>query len=595
MAEHSPIYSAKTGQQIGHVEGNQAFDLFGRPCAMYNMDTGLLYDLNSETPVGYVSLTNIFVGSSWIAEKLFPKTEADLPPRGPLQIDDQASDAPTRRIEHADREDINVSPPIAQTPRGQQTEETGPAVTLSVVSDPVSPKGASVQELASQAVSFTPVTGPSQQNDGFGAAQLALTSPDRGSFSSDQHSRPQGASGADNFSAPADPGSDHSDDITAAPTAQPDDACLPIRAPSEYGSAVESARPDSSGVGSVPPAVEAFMRSLAAYVSLSTSQTATLAASTEGAVGPELSASSAAQKDVDQVSLQDERYTGEPDLLAAGDDLALPAAEEEAAKDQRVVEDKPVDEGETAAEDELAAKDEPVAKGDPAAEEQTAADEASSDSITATPPPITFVDPRGFESVLRDWRSDDAGDVGRESLAQSDFTPQAGSHIDETPGSAFSERDRAAQPNVCEPYDRTDQDDAQGREYFDDPPAAADDAPPSNGSQDEASGPDLALDLAKVFFEVDTERAVAVARSELGSRNTVRAGADRDPTEDFFSVDIERAVRLVRDELAEAVHTTDLPGAVGEADTTDPTRETFSTEMDRVLKAVLRELEKKPR
>jgi hypothetical protein len=122
MAEHSPIYSAKTGQQIGHVEGDQAFDLFGRPCAMYNMDTGLLYDLNSETPVGYVSLTNIFVGSSWIAEKLFPKTEADLPPQGRLQIDDQASDAPTRRIEHADREDINVPPPIAQTPRGQQTE-----------------------------------------------------------------------------------------------------------------------------------------------------------------------------------------------------------------------------------------------------------------------------------------------------------------------------------------------------------------------------------------------------------------------------------------------------------------------------------------
>ena len=179
----------------------------------------------------------------------------------------------------------------------------------------------------------------------------------------------------------------------------------------------------------MPPAVEAFMRSLAAYVSSSTSQTATLPASTEGAVGPKLSASSAAQKDVDQVPLPDERYAGEPDLLAAGDDLALPAAEEEAAKDQRVVEDKPVDEGETAAEDELAAKDEPVAKGDPAAEEQTAADETSSDSITATPPPITFVGERrgrrGFESVLRDWRSDDAGDVGRESLAQSDFAPQA--------------------------------------------------------------------------------------------------------------------------------------------------------------------------
>jgi hypothetical protein len=49
----------------------------------------------------------------------------------------------------------------------------------------------------------------------------------------------------------------------------------------------------------------------------------------------------------------------------------------------------------------------------------------------------------------------------------------------------------------------------------------------------------------------------------------------------------------VRDELGEAVHTTDLPGAVGEADTTDPTREIFSTDMDRVLRAVLSELEKK--
>ena len=46
---------------------------FGRPCAMYNLDTGLLHDPNSETPVGYVSLTNIFVGSSWIAEQLFPE------------------------------------------------------------------------------------------------------------------------------------------------------------------------------------------------------------------------------------------------------------------------------------------------------------------------------------------------------------------------------------------------------------------------------------------------------------------------------------------------------------------------------------------
>ena len=580
MAEHSPIYSAKTGQQIGHVKGDQAFDLFGRPCAIYNMDTGVLHDPNSETPVGYVSLTNIFVGSSWIAEKLFPKTEAVLPPQGTPEIDDQAADAPTRRVEHGDREGIDAPPPIAQTRRWQQTDETGPAVTLSDVSDPVSPERARVQELGSQAASVTPVTVPSQLDDVVGAALSTPSDFPQGGFLSEQHAH--GASVADEVFAPSKAEFDHAGGaisrITAAPAPQPDDAFLPIRAPSHYDRALESAQLDvhASGAGAVPPAVEAFMRSLAAYVSSSTAQTATPSSSTEGAAGRRLNANSAAQKDVDQVLLPGERYAGEPDLVAAADDLALPAAEEEAAKDE------------------------------PPAEEQTAAEDESSDSITATPPPITFVageawlrpisssrDHTGFESVLRDWRLDDAVDVGRESFAQSEFTSQADSNIDEPPGPAFSARDQAAQPNVCEPYDWTDQDDA-GRKYFDGLPPAADEAPVSNESQGEASGPDLAPDLAKVFFEVDMERAVAVARSELWSRDTGRAGADCDPTEDFFSVDIERAVRLVRDELGEAVHTTDHLGAVGDADATDPTREIFSTDMDRILKAVLRELEKKP-
>jgi hypothetical protein len=43
MAERRPIYCVQTaGQQIGYIEGDEAFDLFDRPCAIYDSNTGLL-------------------------------------------------------------------------------------------------------------------------------------------------------------------------------------------------------------------------------------------------------------------------------------------------------------------------------------------------------------------------------------------------------------------------------------------------------------------------------------------------------------------------------------------------------------------------
>ncbi len=103
-------------------------------------------------------------------------------------------------------------------------------------------------------------------------------------------------------------------------------------------------------------------------------------------------------------------------------------------------------------------------------------------------------------------------------------------------------------------------------------------------------GRDAYLDglLAKAFFEVDVERAVAMARSELGLREAGLGGGDSDPTEVFFAVDIERAVLTVRDELGEL----DSRGADGAADTSDPRAEIFSTNMDRTLHTMLRELKK---
>jgi hypothetical protein len=73
MRERRPITSVKRAdQKIGYTEGDQAFDLFARPCASYDHATGLLRNLNNQMIVGYVSLKGSFVGSSSVAEELFP-------------------------------------------------------------------------------------------------------------------------------------------------------------------------------------------------------------------------------------------------------------------------------------------------------------------------------------------------------------------------------------------------------------------------------------------------------------------------------------------------------------------------------------------
>jgi hypothetical protein len=72
MAERSPIFSTKGDRpQIGYIEGNEAFDLFGRQRCSYSAATGNLCDFDSGKIVGHVSLEGNFVGASWIADELF--------------------------------------------------------------------------------------------------------------------------------------------------------------------------------------------------------------------------------------------------------------------------------------------------------------------------------------------------------------------------------------------------------------------------------------------------------------------------------------------------------------------------------------------
>ena len=80
MAGRSSIFSGKNiEQEIGYIEGGQAFDLFERPRATYDRDTGLLRDPNTLAIIGYITLKSTFVGSSRIAEELFAEPGSARP------------------------------------------------------------------------------------------------------------------------------------------------------------------------------------------------------------------------------------------------------------------------------------------------------------------------------------------------------------------------------------------------------------------------------------------------------------------------------------------------------------------------------------
>ena len=81
MAKGRPILSGKIDhQKIGYIEGTEAFDSLGNKRCKYNPSTGNLLELDSGRTIGHVSLAGYFVGSSWIAEELFPQLIAQNSP-----------------------------------------------------------------------------------------------------------------------------------------------------------------------------------------------------------------------------------------------------------------------------------------------------------------------------------------------------------------------------------------------------------------------------------------------------------------------------------------------------------------------------------
>jgi hypothetical protein len=79
MEGRSSIFSARgDGDQIGYIEGAEAFSLSGQRRCRYDGQTGNLRDLGTGEILGHVSLEGRFVGLSWQADRLFRQFDDGL-------------------------------------------------------------------------------------------------------------------------------------------------------------------------------------------------------------------------------------------------------------------------------------------------------------------------------------------------------------------------------------------------------------------------------------------------------------------------------------------------------------------------------------
>jgi hypothetical protein len=297
MAERRPIYSAQTaGQQIGYIEDDEAFDLFDRPCAIYDSNTGLLRDPKNNAVAGYVSLADVFIGPSRTAHELFPETGPVSPPTSSEGLKAEGTDAPVCGVEDHNAEDVDAFRLIAPAPPSHNATKN----ELSVAPTPVDSEKASVEGHTSDATDTTTLASSFQEDKVIDAVLAAPTSPLLGDSSTEQLAQPQDASDAGKGFASGESESDRSTRAIGgtAPALQPDaDAGVTMLATCDE-STFESARPDEpSGGDGMPPAVEVFMRHLTEYLHSSDRQTATL--SLDDAAEVKLSPSAQTQKDID--------------------------------------------------------------------------------------------------------------------------------------------------------------------------------------------------------------------------------------------------------------------------------------------------------
>jgi hypothetical protein len=264
--------------------------------------------------VGYVTLADIFVGSSWMAQELFSKTGPVTPQANLEEQGDEDSEAAVCGAEDGNALNVDTVGLIARALPSHHAAKN----ELFVAPIPVDSEKASAEEHASHASDITTFASSPQQHKVIDTVLAPPTSPLLGD---EQPARPQDASDTGKDFASGEPGLDYASHAMGetAPALQPDaDASATMLAPSDDGT-FEGARPDEpSGGDGMPPAVEAFMRHLTEYLHSSNHQTATL--SSGDAAEVKLSLSAETQKDMDRVP-----FPAEPDPEGESSGSAQPS------------------------------------------------------------------------------------------------------------------------------------------------------------------------------------------------------------------------------------------------------------------------------
>ena len=133
MEGRRSIFSTKgDGEQIGYIEGAEAFNLSGQRRCRYDGQTGNLRDLGTGSIVGHVSLEGKFVGLSWRVDELFRQFDDDLDgavrqeEASPNGVGEQLAQEPAPAEDEAPKSPDNHADPFGQMPRELVQNEASP-------------------------------------------------------------------------------------------------------------------------------------------------------------------------------------------------------------------------------------------------------------------------------------------------------------------------------------------------------------------------------------------------------------------------------------------------------------------------------------
>ena len=456
-ARRNPIFSAKkVGQRIGYIEGNLAFDLLGRRRAAYDCETGLLRDPVAEVTLGYITLKGIFVGSSSLADELFPKAEDGVLGKDKADIADRSAGATSETDATAKLVEQDCSE--SSTARG--CVATPPAVMArinpSAPSDPATPQQAGPQK--PNDANDTPAL--TSQKDEAAPPPLYFdhVDADRKRFPNEQQS--------------------NDDDGSSVADGSPAQNHLEYNSVSAGGADASPKRSDRG----IPVAVEAFMQHLADYLS-SNHAPLNAQSSQRNETPPEVLYGSDDRSDADQKYNADKARTMSPDLAVG-------------SRDEWPIGVEDVSVGSINQESSLSPPDQTTAR---------------------TPPDPNLGDRIGAESAGSDQYSSDRVREAHESVERAEADGHSIGSINEMPSPPLAGHEGAGQQADLEVDSHVDGENAQSEPELDRPSSAPNERIDcsTEGDADGRRRADAMSDSTEELGSTDIERVLRLMLRKL--------------------------------------------------------------------------------